>query len=384
LKKLGTFYSCLLIGSSLMNSHGVDNRSRQELLMALQDSTSKNRQLRMELERAKLERDRAVIDRKLLEMSTNTNMSAIPPNNDYNCNQIPIYKTSNPSHYSVDNITSRHHQRENLSQGNSWAPPKLEVPSVKFEQQIVQEQADLYQKKIEYRYKKETDDRQVGALCIKEIIPSDKIYEVCLRAFESFPNGKGKADDVENYIHNYTKYVVPVRRVLGARLRTLAEKGKLVALVDRKINKRPQEYRLKKRSLSSNITGRDSKKLNVANSERPRKRVFIFCKHCKEIFYLMPHSVAINSFKHKCNNVTVTRNLKGRAKSCTLFSHSGPCIRYATKKERLNVKNIRSRGKAVLDRMYRDMGALPITQQEHETEIPYSLSKQNETFERNN
>jgi len=368
-----------------MNSHGIDNRSREELLITLQEYTSKNRQLRIELERAKLERDRAVIDRRLLEMNTNNHISELSQNRNYNRNETPIYKSSNPSPYAVNNITSRHHPGERLCQSNSWATTKLELPSVKFEQPIVQEQVDIYPKKIEYRYKEETDDRQAVLQADgKEIILSSKIYEIILRAFKSFPNGRGKADDVEDYIHNNTQYLVPIRRVLSARLRTLAEKGKLEPLVDRKITKRPQEYRLRKRSLTSGISGRDSKKPNVADIkplaiEKPRERTFIFCKHCKGIFYLMPHSVAINSFKHKCNNVIVTRNIKGRAKSCTLMSHAGPCIRYATKKERLNVQNIRSRGKAVLDRMYRDMEALPITKRESEMEVPYSLSKQIET-----
>jgi len=353
-----------------MNSHGVDNRSREELLMTLQEYTSKNRQLRIELERAKLERDRAVIDRRLLEMSSNNHVPEPTQINNYNRNESTIYKSSQPSPYSLDKMTQLHQQCESLAQGNSWAPTKMDLPSVKFEQPVIEEQPLIYPK--------------------KEIIPSDKIYEVCLRAFESFPNGRGKADDVENYINNNTKYEVPVRRVLGARLRTLAEKGKLEALIDRKVNKRPQEYRLMKRRLISNITGRDSKKPTYAGNkpydQNIRKRRFIFCKHCKGIFYLLPHSIAINSFKHKCGNVTITRSLKGRGKNCKLMSsHSGPCIRFATKKERLNVKNIRSRGKAILDSMYRDMeAALPIPKQETEMGLPYPVSNQSDASKPNN
>jgi len=78
-----------------------------------------------------------------------------------------------------------------------------------------------------------------------------------------------------------------------------------------------------------------SGKENLPDNDQ-RKRQYVFCKHCKEVRYLLPvckREGMPSAFRHLCKTATgkvhVQRTLEYRASTCH-DSHLGPCLRPAS------------------------------------------------------
>jgi len=317
------------------------NWSREQLLVLLQELSTENAQLQIELERARLERDRALIDKRLLEMNSQINKRSTE-----NLEALERPKEKEPAH-----ITS-------MTLGPAIRSYEVNTKAISKEYSSSNHHPSstnsLTTKPMRLHKEDPTQRPKLEPSSPLPQIPGEKLNEFCLKAFSTFTNECGKMTDVENYFKLVeTKYAVPNRRVLIARLRSLGERGKLVPLMGRK-RKEPQVYRLPAKQSNLN---RPSKKQKV-EKEGIRKRYFIFCKHCECVFYLTPLMKG-SSFQHTCIEGVITRNLKTRGKMCTSSSHKGPCIRLAIGSERENVTNERYVRLCDRNQMYIDMKKPP-------------------------
>jgi len=286
--------------------------SREQLLVLLQELSSENAQLQIELERARLERDRALIDTRLLEMNSQMNKRSLGGPKSITGSTSEGYSTSSQVQSLKYPIITKSHGRPLLKKEKQR--PKLE-PRGSPQQPNMESPSPL------------------------PPISGEMLNELCLRAFTTFTDESGKMTDVENYFKIYqSNYAVPSRRVLIARLRALGERGELVPLMGRK-RKQHQVYRLPIKGKRDDAVIRELKRQKLAN-DMARKRRFIFCKHCECVFYLTPLMKG-NSFQHTCIEGVITRNLKVRGKMCTSTAHTGPCIRLARGREKENVRNER-------------------------------------------
>jgi len=329
--------------------------SREQLLVLLQELSAENSELQIELERARLERDRALIDTRLLQMNSQVNkrsplaLTGSTSQGYSSSSQAPAVRYS---------VATKSHERQLLTQEQQ----RLKIEPRAITDSISQQHSSstkhrsstnaLTTKHSMKLPKKEPPKRpKLEPSSPLPPIPGEKLNEFCLKAFTTFADECGKMTDVENYLKLVkTKYAVPNRRVLVARLRSLGLRGKLVPLLGRK-GREHQVYRL------PNKRPRDDVRVEVKKPKLAkklcRKRYFIFCKHCKCVFYLTPLMKG-NSFQHTCIEGVVTRNLKIRGKMCN-SPHEGPCIRLARGRERENVRNERYVRLCDRTQMYIDM-----------------------------
>jgi len=329
------------------------NWSREQLLVLLQELSAENAQLQIELERARLERDRALIDKRLLEMNSQINKRS--PGS-----ATEEYSSSTKQQSLNYPLTNKRQERQPLKQEQRLMDPRVNTKAISKEYSSSNHHPSstnsLTTKPMRLHKEDPTQRPKLEPSSPLPQIPGEKLNEFCLKAFSTFTNECGKMTDVENYFKLVeTKYAVPNRRVLIARLRSLGERGKLVPLMGRK-RKEPQVYRLPAKAQQSNLN-RPLKKQKV-EKEGIRKRYFIFCKHCQSVFYLTPLMKG-SSFQHTCIDGVITRNLKTRGKMCNSSSHKGPCIRLAIGSERENVTNERYVRLCDRNQMYIDMKKPP-------------------------
>jgi hypothetical protein len=319
--------------------------SREQLLVLLQELSSENAQLQIELERARLERDRALIDTRLLEMNSQMSKRSPGPKS--------ITGSTSQGYSTSSQVQSLKYPIITKSQGRPLLKkekqrPKLE-PRANTDSKLQRHSFSTHRppsvnalmKKPLLRLSPKDSPQQpsLASPCPLPPVPGEMLNDLCLRAFTTFTDETGKMTDVENYFKVFQKnYAVPSRRVLIARLRALGERGELVPLMGKK-RKQHQVYRLPIKGKRDDAVIREIKRQKLENG-MTRKRYFIFCKHCECVFYLTPLMKG-NSFQHTCVEGVITRNLKVRGKMCTSTAHQGPCIRLARGREKENVRNER-------------------------------------------
>lgn len=329
--------------------------SREQLLVLLQELSSENSELQLELERARLERDRALIDTRLLEMDSQVNKPSLAitgsTSQGYSCSsQAPSVRYSGAKKSQKRQLLKQEQQRLKIEPRAITASTFQEHSS---STKHPSNNAFTRKHKLKLPMKAPPKRPKLEPSSPLPPIPGEKLNEFCLKAFTTFTDKCGKMTDVENYFkHVETKYAVPNRRVLVARLRALGVRGKLIPLTGRKAREH-QVYRLPIKRSAGGCVNVQVKKPKLER-DPSRKRYFIFCKHCMCVFYLTPLMKG-SSFQHTCNKVVVTRNLKVRGKMCKSTAHEGPCIRIARGRERENVRNERYVRLCDRTQMYLDM-----------------------------
>merc|ERR1719285_987457 len=146
-------------------------------------------------------------------------------------------------------------------------------------------------------------------------LPDDKKQKVVMQSFFTFRDNRGTVVDVESYIKNSTNYSLPKRTRLTGALKSLISKGKVIACFSKKVKVRDlQEYRLRregeevpkraKRKREDILAIKESvakkQKLVKLPTQDIRQREFIFCKHCRGVYYLLPVKDYPGHFKHTC------------------------------------------------------------------------------------
>jgi len=124
------------------------------------------------------------------------------------------------------------------------------------------------------------------------------------------------------------------------------KKLKVQAKMRSKLNSRDSEgkslsFDEKKKAMKKQVAFKYKKRASISGKENlpyddQRKRQYVFCKHCKEVRYLLPvckREGMPSAFRHLCKTPTgkvhVQRTLEYRASTCH-DAHLGPCLRPAS------------------------------------------------------